>query len=241
MTADRESSTARRIVLVTHGAPTRDDSASRHLAARGYQLDWVTPAQGQVLPEPDERHAGVIVYGGPQPVTETDRYRFLRDEMDWLGRCIARDMPVLGLCLGGQIVARTLGAAVGPHPDGVHEFGFYRLIPTTAGRSVFGEGITVMQHHYHGFALPRGAQLLARSESYPHQAFRHGANTYAFQFHPEATRRVIARWHAVERPPFDAPGAHSQARQRADIDRYAAPMEAWFTGFLDRLFGNAVV
>ena len=98
-----------------------------------------------------------------------------------------------------------------------------------------------MQYHYHGFTLPPGAELLARSESYPHQAFRYGTNAYAFQFHPEATPQVIARWHAMERAPFDAPGAHSRARQQADTDRYAAPMEAWFTGFLDRLFGNAAL
>jgi len=226
----------RRIILVTHDARAHDESASRHLAARGFALHRVTPALGEALPEPDARTAGAIVFGGGQGVGETDKYPFLKDEMDWIGRILAADKPFLGLCQGAQLLAHHLGAAVGPHPEGLHEFGFYPLTPTAQGRPVIADGLRVMQFHHHGFDLPSGAVLLARSQSYPHQAFRVGETAFALQFHAEATAAAINHWHTLAPETFAAPGAHSLARQRADMARYAAPMTAWFTGFLDRLF-----
>ncbi len=231
----------RRIVLVTHAAPARDDTAWRHLAARGFEVAWTTPALGGTLPEPGEAYAGAIIYGGPQPATETARYPYLKDEMDWIGRWLASSKPFLGICLGAQLLAHRLGARVGPHADGLHEFGFYPLLPTAAGRALFGDGLRVMQSHDHGFDLPRGARLLAASEAYPHQAFSWGKSAFGFQFHPEATPEVIAGWHTKRPERFEAPGAHSRARQEAHLSRYGAPMAAWFEGFLDKLFGAPAV
>jgi GMP synthase-like glutamine amidotransferase len=162
---------AERIVLVSHAAPRGEDTASRHLAARGFEVEWSTPALGGTLPEPEEAYAGAVVYGGPQPLTETARHPYLKDEMDWIGRWLAGAKPLLAICLGAQLLAHHLGARVAPHPDGLHEFGFYPLIPTPAGRALFGDGLRVMQIHHHGFDLPRGATHLARSGAFPHQAF----------------------------------------------------------------------
>ena len=226
-----------RIALVSHEEPRGDNHASRHLADRGFEVEWTAPALGGALPEPDERYAGAIVFGGEYPAYEIDRHPFLKDEMDWIGRWLARDKPFLGVCLGGQLLAHHLGAAVGPHPEGLHEFGFYPLIPTPQGRVVFGADLRVMQKHYHGFDLPAGATPLARSESYPDQAFSYGDSAFGFQFHPEATAGVLDRWHGRTDAPFDAPGAHSRARQEADLDRYGPAMSAWLEDFLDRLFG----
>ena len=232
--------TARRIALVSHEVPACDDHASRHLAARGFALDWTAPCLGGRLPEPDERSAGAIVFGGKYPVFETARHPFLRDEMDWIGRWLDSGKPFLGICLGAQLLAHHLGAAVGPHPQGHHEFGFYDLIPTPQGRAVFGAGLWVAQSHYHGFDLPAGATPLARSESYPQQAFSYGAAAFGFQFHPEATAEVLARWHDRPDAPFGAPGAQSRTQQEAAFDRHTAATSVWFEGFLDGLFGAAL-
>ena len=229
--------TARRIALVTHEASARDDHASRHLAARGFALEWTAPCLGGSLPEPDERSAGAIVFGGKYPAYATDRHPFLKAEMDWIGRWLDSGKPFLGICLGAQLLAHHLGAEVGPHPQGHHEFGFYELIPSPQGRAVFDEGLRVMQKHYHGFDLPAGAMPLARSESYPQQAFAHGAAAFGFQFHPEATAEILARWHDGPDAPFDAPGAQSRAQQEDTFVRHGPAMSAWFEGFLDGLFG----
>ena len=228
--------TARRIALVSHEAPNRDDHASRHLAARGFALDWSAPCLGGSLPEPDARYPGAVVYGGKYPAFETTRHPFLRDEMDWIGRWLDSGKPFLGICLGAQILAHHLGAAVGPHPQGRYEFGFYELIPTPQGRSVFGAGLQVAQSHYHGFDLPAGATPLARSESYSQQAFAYGAAAFGFQFHPEVTAEILTRWHNGPDAPFGAPGAQSRVRQEAVFRRHGPAMSAWFEGFLDGLF-----
>jgi GMP synthase (glutamine-hydrolysing) len=232
---------APRVALVAHEAPACDDHASRHLAARGFALDWHAPCLGDSLPEPDARYAGTIVYGGKYPASDTARHPFLREEMAWIGRWLDSGKPLLGICLGAQLLARHLGAAVGPHPHGLHEFGCYELIPTPQGRAVFGEGLHVMQIHYHGFDLAAGATPLAGSESCPQQAFSCGAAAFGFQFHPEASPQVITRWHDRPDAPFDAPGAQSRVQQEAALHRHGPAMSAWFEGFLDGLFKPTVV
>ena len=236
---------AQRIALVVHEAPARDDHASRHLAARGFALDWTAPCLGGSLPEPDERTAGAIIFGGKYPAYATDRHPFLKAEMDWIGRWLDSGKPFLGICLGAQLLAHHLGAAVGPHPQGLYEFGFYELIPTPQGRAVFGRavsgaGLRVAQSHYHGFELPAGATPLARSESYPRQAFSYGEAAFGFQFHPEVTAEVLTRWHDRPDAPFDAPGAQSRAQQEAAFRRHGPATSAWFEGFLDGLFGSVL-
>jgi GMP synthase (glutamine-hydrolysing) len=191
---------------------------------------------GGGLPEPDARYAGAVVYGGKIPAFETARHPFLREEMDWIGRWLESGKPFLGICLGAQLLAHHLGAAIGPHPQARHEFGFYELYPTPEGRAIFPESLWVMQMHYYGFDLPAGATLLARSESYPQQAFAHGAAAFGFQFHPELTGEVLTRWHNTPDAPFDATGAQSRAQQEAALQRHGPAMSAWFEGFLDGLF-----
>lgn len=184
----------RKILLIKHNDAPNDDRTATHLAARGFDLDWCRPFAGEPLPADVDGLAGLIVHGGSQPVPETDRYPFLRDEMRFMRRCLKAELPVLGICLGAQLLAHELGAPVGPHAEGYHEFGYYELFPTEAGRALIPAGLHVTQSHYHQFGLPAGATLLARSALYLHQAFRYGRNAYGLQFHAEVTRDIFRRW-----------------------------------------------
>jgi len=171
-------------------------------------------------------------------VPEADRYPFLRDEMRFMGGCLQAEVPVLGICLGAQLLAHELGAPVGPHPQGYHEFGYYEIFPTEAGRGEIPAGLHVTQSHYHQFGLPTGAMLLARSELYPHQAFRYGRNAYGFQFHAEVTRAIFRRWQDTHGQQFmGKPGVAAKEQQDRDTLAYDDAQHDWFTGFLDRLFG----
>lgn len=228
---------ASRILLIKHNDAPNDDRTATHLAARGFALDWRRPFAGEGLPATTDGLAGLIVHGGSQPVPEADRYPFLREEMRFIGKSLAADVPVLGICLGAQLLAHELGAAVGPHPDGYHEFGYYELFPTDEGRDVIPDGLHVTESHYHQFDLPAGATLLARSALYPHQAFRYGSNAYGFQFHAEVTRTIFYRWQREHGQRFAGkPGVAAPHQQTRDAEAHDAAQHAWFTGFLDLLF-----
>src|SRR5215510_3300096 len=151
---------SRKILLLKHNDAPDDDRTATHLAARGFDLEWCSPFAGQSLPARVDGLAGLIVHGGSQPVPETDRYPFLRDEMRFMGRCLQAELPVLGICLGAQLLAHELGAPVGPHPEGYHEFGYYELFPTGAGRDVIPAGLHVTQYHYPHFGPQTAATPL---------------------------------------------------------------------------------
>lgn len=230
---------SRKFILVTHIADERDDRASAWLRRHGQALEWVCPPAGEALPALDEDVAGIIVYGGRYDVDQERKYPFLSDEMGFIETARARETPILGLCLGAQLMAHVLGAKVQRHPQGAAEYGYYRLSVEPEARAHIPDGLTVLQSHWHGwFDTPAGATNLAASELYPQQAFRYGTNAYAFQFHPEARRETLARW-AGRRPPerHALPGAHPPERQLADHAIYDDALGEWFEAFLARWTG----
>jgi GMP synthase (glutamine-hydrolysing) len=228
---------ARRIVLIKHDEAPCDDRASDHLSRLGYALDWRRPFKGD-WPEPlDEEVAGTILYGGPFNIADTLKLPFMGEEMRWIEACMARELPVLGICQGGQMVAHVLGAHVGPADHGLHEFGYYEIAATEAGRELFPERLVVSQSHYHEFQIPQGARHLARSEAYENQAFSHGDKVFGFQFHAEVTRDGFRRWQQRDNAPYDKPGVQTREEQDRRGDAHDAAQDAWFRGFLDHLFG----
>lgn len=234
-------SARKRVLLVIHSDDGRNDRAAQHLVERGVEIEWCWPARGELLPKANGGFDGAVVYGGLESVNSKDSKPYLKAELDWIDRWLAADKPFLGICLGGQLLAHSLGARVGPHPEGLHEYGFVEVTPTEAGRTVFPGPIHLYQAHYEGFDLPQGAELLAYSQSYPHQAFRYGARAFGFQFHPETTPEIMKRWLTEDAGSdrMTQPGVDSLEKQAADSRLHDAPMDAWFRGFLDRWLDQA--
>lgn len=228
---------ARKVVLIKHGDEPCDDRAGDHLWRLGYALDWRRPFKGDALGPPDGDIAGTIVYGGPFNISDTPKLPFMAEEMRWIEACMARDLPVLGICQGGQMVAHVLGAHVGPAAHGLHEFGYYPIEPTEAGRAHFPASLVVSQSHYHEFQIPETAQHLARSEMYENQAFSYGDKVFGFQFHPEVTRRGFRRWQDHDTAPYDKPGVQTRDEQDRLSEEHDPAQAAWFRAFLDELFG----
>ena len=227
---------APRYVLIRHGDDPGDDRVSTFLAQNGLDVDTRYPFRGDDLGTVDDKVAGTVVYGGPYAVTETDRHPFLDDEARWIEACMGRDLPVLGICQGAQQIAQVLGADVGPLPGEPHEFGYYPIYATPQGRGYMPEILHVTQAHFHGFDVPNGAELLARSDLFPSQAFRYGDRTFAFQFHPEVTVAGFRRWQAADWATYGKPGAQSREQQTALAGLHDAAQHNWFMAFLERLF-----
>ena len=156
----------------------------------------VKPLTGQALPDHDEV-AGAVVMGGPMNVDEVDRHPELVGEREWLAEALRRDMPLLGICLGAQLLARALGAAVRPGEG--PELGFAPVEIVDREDPILGAlapSATVLHWHDEVFDLPEGAQLLARSAQTEVQAFRHG-NAWGVLFHPEADFALLEAWLAA--------------------------------------------
>ncbi|MBL8648927.1 MAG: glutamine amidotransferase [Sphingopyxis sp.] len=154
------------------------------IEAAGYVLDRVDvgdPGFGGIdLSEPDL----LIMMGGPMGVYEQAEHPWIACQLRRLARRLEAGRPTLGVCFGAQMIAAALGARVYPGP--AKEVGF-RALTAIDGASPLGHLAEVPVLHWHGdtFDLPDGAQLLASSPAYPHQAFRRGPNILALQFHAE--------------------------------------------------------
>ena len=130
-------------------------------------------------------------------VYQEDDYPWLADEVRAIQTAVAAKTPVLGVCLGGQLLARALGAQV--HLGGVTEIGLTPIALTDAGRADplfegMENGLEAAEWHYDTFAIPPGAVALAASPTCAHQAFRFGDCAYGVQFHPEVTPSMLAEW-----------------------------------------------
>jgi GMP synthase (glutamine-hydrolysing) len=165
-------------------------------ACGALQVHTVKPLAGQALPAHEEV-AGAVVMGGPMNVDEVERFPALAAEREWLAEAVRRELPVLGICLGAQLLARALGAEVraGEGP----ELGFAPVEVSDPDDPVLG-GLAPSTDvlHWHGdvFDLPAGAQSLASSAQTEHQAFRAG-NAWGVLFHPEADFALVEAWLAV--------------------------------------------
>lgn len=190
-------------------------------ACGAVHVQTVKPLAGQALPEHEEV-AGAVVMGGPMNVDEVERFPALAAEREWLAEAVRRELPLLGICLGAQLLARALGAEVGPGER--PEIGFAPVAVSDPEDPVLG-GLAPSTDvlHWHGdvFDLPDGAQPLASSELTEHQAFRLG-NAWGVLFHPEADLALVEAWLAVPEMIDEAVASFGDAGTHALAERAEA-------------------
>jgi len=226
------------VLLILHQELSTPGRVGHHLLSRGYTLDICRPALGDALPETLENHGGVIVFGGP--MSANDETEFIRRETDWLAVPLREKKPFLGICLGAQMLARHLGAPVATHPQGMTEIGYYPIRATQAGRDLLPDWPDhVYQWHREGFALPHGADLLAKGDIFEVQAFRYGPAAYGIQFHPEVTHAMMCRWTTRGHERMASPGARPRADHFLDRPLYDPAVRTWLTGFLEKWTASA--
>ncbi|QLE52701.1 glutamine amidotransferase (plasmid) [Nostoc sp. C057] len=176
----------------------------------------------------------LVILGGPIGAYDEQDYPFIVDEMRLLESRLASDLPTLGICLGAQLMARSLGAKV--YPGKEKEIGWAPLELSNAGIDsalayLAVEHTSVLHWHGDTFDLPINSTLLASSAKYQNQAFSWGKSGLALQFHPEVTASGLERWfigHACE---IALTSGVSVAKLRQDTADYAATLEVQATKF----------
>lgn len=202
----------------------------------GLVCDYHEGAMEQKLRGELDRYSHIIILGGNISAYDAARQGFLGEEMRLIEHAMSRGLPVLGICLGAQLLARIHGAQVYPGSRGA-ELGWQSVTLTEAGRDeplldAFPAQCPVFQWHYDTFDLPAGASHLARSHAYENQAFRIGRQVWAFQFHLEADATLIQSW---LRTYARGSGAYAEVEWQATerhIVAIQSAAQAFFRGFL---------
>lgn len=185
------------VIVLQHAACEPLGLIEDALAAGGLTLHRVQPEEGDPVPPEIGEAAGLVVLGGSMGVHDREQLPFLAEEVKLIKSAIAQNMPILGICLGAQLLAFALGAAVKQNTQ--QEIGWHSVTLTDAAaadplwRSL---PKTWTGFHWHGdfFEIPPGAVSLASSVLTPCQVFRFGSAAYGFQFHLEVTETIVHDW-----------------------------------------------
>jgi GMP synthase (glutamine-hydrolysing) len=213
------------------------------LTDRGIAIETIELDEAGELP--DWREADlVLAMGGPMSVHDEAEHPWLAGEKRWIAAAVQAGVPYLGVCLGAQLLAASLGAPV--YTGGIPEVGVLPIAVAAAARDdpvlgPLGDRFPALQWHGDTFGIPAGAVHLAGSAAYPNQAFRFGRAAYAVQFHVEVTDRMLGEWGQVPayresaQAVLGASGfemlAGEFAAARASMARSASLM---FSGWLDQ-------
>lgn len=184
-------------LILQHTPEERGGLFEEILLEQGWTLEVLPLFSGSSLPSSIKEFGMVLVLGGPMSANDEEIHPFLKEELPFIRKALKIGHPVLGVCLGAQLMAKALGAKVYPGP--YKEIGWYWLSQTPSARSdpIFSRldpYFLVFQWHGETFDLPPGTVGLAGNMAYPNQAFRIGELMYGVQFHLEVTEPMIETW-----------------------------------------------
>ena len=184
------------VLVIMHADAEGPGTLGEFLAAHEASLRTVKLHRGGALPQDPGHFDAIVLMGGPMSVLDEKRHPWLCAENIFLHQAIQADVPVLGFCLGAQLIAKACGARIRKAP--MAELGWKEVFLTGMGegdRLFYGlpKTFTVLQWHEDTFDLPTGGVLLAEAIECPHQAFR-VRNAYGLQFHVEVTHAMLAAW-----------------------------------------------
>lgn len=232
-----------RLMVFQHVAAEPLGTLDARIRARGHRIRFHNFQRHPDAQPNIDRYRGLIVLGGPMNVDDQHRYPHLTTELKCIESALRQDKPVLGICLGAQLLAHVLGAPVRRHER--HEIGWYDLHTTAAGiqdpvLGALGVRAPVFQWHRYTYDLPSGAVQLARTDTCEQQAFRWGNSAYGFQFHLEADAAMIERWLSLPEYQQELAAARlghdEQAIRAATAAKFAGMQsiaESTFNRFLD--------
>jgi len=229
-----------RVLIIQHVACEGPGLLEDVLLRKGWEIDLrCMELPGTSLPADLNDYQAFIILGGPMGAYEEGIYPYLFKVQDLVRKAVDTGIPTVGICLGGQIVARALGADVGPNP--IKEIGWspVQLLPEGMKSPLFSDLpsiFSVFQWHQDTFSLPPGAVLLVKGEDCENQAFVYGGHIWAMQFHLEVTPAMIEQWTQIYKDElcnYGGPGAASVLVRNTNA-RWEA-MLSWREQFLHNL------
>jgi GMP synthase (glutamine-hydrolysing) len=234
------SGNTRRAVAIRHVAFEDLGTLGDLLEARGFDIKYVEAGRDDfaTVGDPDL----MVVLGGPIGAYEQDVYPFLAAETRLVEARLRAGTPIIGICLGAQIMAQALGARV--YPSGVKEIGWAPVALTEAGKSsclAALDDTPVLHWHGDTFELPKGATLLASSSMVKHQAFGFGRAALGLQFHVEVKGRDLEKWFIGHAAEIAATKSVSVAGLRADTTRHSPTLEHAGTECLARFLADCAL
>lgn len=198
----------------------------------GIGYDVVRADLGEPVPrELPAGYHGVVLLGGEMAAWEDERAPWLPDERALILSSVESSAPLLGVCLGGQLMTLAAGGVVDRAP--VAEVGIYEidLLPEAKGDPLFSvlpQGIPVAQYHQDAMLeAPEGAVVLASTPTCPVQAYRLGSSAWAIQFHPEVDAEILASWFPDDPEPVEKAGASVEKVMQDVVDREQEMLDGW--------------
>ncbi|MFH1242313.1 MAG: type 1 glutamine amidotransferase [Pseudomonadota bacterium] len=212
------------------------------LRARGWTQETIHLYRGETIPSDWQSCSLLVVMGGPMNVYEEETYPFLKKETATIANAIKTGQPVLGFCLGAQLMAKANGAYV--RRGNKKEIGWYKVRMTEQGRrdrlfESFPEEFIIFQWHGDTFELPEGAIRIASSDNYVNQAIRINEMSYGFQFHFEITRDMILEWLETGREEIEDMGGEIIRKEILQkTPTYIPAMHRYAVSFLNNYLGT---
>ena len=231
------TSEAMRVLVIENYSGTDVGEMAATFAKRGVELDVVQAFSGAPLPAGPDDHDGMIVLGGDQNALDDSGSPYFPALLELMRAFDTARRPVLGICLGAQLLARAHGG--GNIVGQVLEFGFVPVTPTTAGlkdplTSSLDPDVPIFEWHSDTFTLPAGATHLATSAAYQNQAYSVGAVSYGTQFHFEVGQTLAERWSTAHSGYLDAKRPEWRQQLAAELEQHEARARAFCTTFTNR-------
>lgn len=199
-----------RAVILQHDPIDGPGSLTSWLPRHTSTQELVRLYQGDTLPDPTKVDL-LLILGGPMSVNDEEKFPWLRPEKVFIRQIIDRQRPVLGICLGAQLIASALGAKVRANRH--KEIGWHEIEGVTSCSPLTLPSMPLFQWHGETFDLPDQAILLARTEACEHQAFLYRENILGLQFHPEVTPELVELFISTGNDEF-VPSPYVQSPER---------------------------
>lgn len=224
-----------RLVVLHHLDRTFLGTAADPLGASGLELVERDLKRGEPLPEPGEADA-IVSLGGDQSVRDIAEYDYLQAEAEYLREEAERGTPILGVCLGGQLLAHALGGTVDRLPRRIVQWAAVEKLPAAEGDPVIGplpSPVRALHWNEDGFTIPPGGVELLSRATEAGEAFRWGECAWGIQFHPEADAEALEGWYADVDWLAEAGVEEETAREadRVHLPGQSATAEGIFGGF----------